>query len=57
MRYFEDFEIGELRKVGSYRVTRDEIVEFAERFDPQPFHIDEAAAEASIFGVDKAFKR
>lgn len=50
MRYFEDFELGEVRNVGSYRVSRDEIVEFATRFDPQPFHIDETAAQASIFG-------
>ncbi len=50
MRYFEDFDIGELRSAGSYRVTRDEIVEFAERYDPQPFHVDEAVARASIFG-------
>jgi acyl dehydratase len=50
MRHFEDFEIGERQFVGSYRVSRDEIVEFARRFDPQPFHIDEEAARASIFG-------
>lgn len=50
MRYFEDFEIGELRCVGSYRVSREEIVEFASRFDPQPFHVDEQAAQDSIFG-------
>ncbi len=50
MIYFEDFEAGHVRPVGSYRVSREEIVEFAERFDPQPFHIDEDAARASIFG-------
>ncbi|MBW2231288.1 MAG: MaoC family dehydratase N-terminal domain-containing protein [Deltaproteobacteria bacterium] len=50
MRYFEDYEVGELRHIGSYEVSRDEIVEFARRFDPQPFHIDEAAARESIFG-------
>lgn len=50
MMYFEDFEIGNVRHVGSIRVTRDEIIEFATRFDPQPFHIDEAAARQSIFG-------
>ncbi|MCH2185108.1 MaoC family dehydratase N-terminal domain-containing protein, partial [Myxococcota bacterium] len=50
MRYFEDFEIGEKIRVGSIRVTRDEIVEFAKRYDPQPFHIDEEAARSSIFG-------
>jgi len=48
--YFEDFEIGRIRHVGSIRVSREEIVEFATRFDPQPFHIDEEAARASIFG-------
>ena len=50
MRYFEDFEIGATRQVGSVRVTREEIIDFASRFDPQPFHIDEAAARESIFG-------
>lgn len=50
MRYFEDYEIGEVRDIGSYRVSREEIIEFAERFDPQPFHVDEAAARSSIFG-------
>lgn len=50
MMYFEDFEVGHQRTVGSYRVSREEIVEFATRFDPQPFHIDEEAARESIFG-------
>ncbi len=42
--------MGEVRNLGAYRVSRDEIVEFATRFDPQPFHIDETAAQKSIFG-------
>ncbi|MFT5441188.1 MAG: acyl dehydratase [Myxococcota bacterium] len=50
VRYYEDFEVGHITDVGSRRVTREEIVEFATRFDPQPFHIDDAAANASIFG-------
>jgi acyl dehydratase len=50
LRYFEDFERGEIRELGQVTVSRDEIVEFAERFDPQPFHVDEAAARDSIFG-------
>jgi acyl dehydratase len=50
LRYFEDYRIGDARRIGSYRVSRREIVDFAERFDPQPFHIDEEAARASIFG-------
>lgn len=36
--------------LGEYRFTTDEILEFANRFDPQPFHIDEVAAESSPFG-------
>ena len=48
--YFEDFAAGERRQLGSRRVTEDEIVRFARDFDPQPFHIDRAAADASIFG-------
>jgi acyl dehydratase len=50
LRHFEDFEIGEIRHLGSYRVSREEIVDFAQQLDPQPFHIDEAAARDSIFG-------
>jgi len=48
--YYEDFEPGERRQVGSCRVSREEIVRFAKEFDPQPFHIDEQAARDSIFG-------
>jgi acyl dehydratase len=51
MRYFEDFAIGnKVRLDGSYHFTEDEIVEFASRWDPQPFHVDRAAAAASMFG-------
>ncbi len=50
MKYWEDFEVGERRVVGSCRVSREEIIAFAREFDPQPFHVDEAAASASIFG-------
>lgn len=50
-RYFEDFEAGDVYEPdGRYEVTKAEIVEFAERYDPQPFHLDEAAAEDSLFG-------
>jgi len=48
--YYEDFEVGHVREIGSYTVSKDEIVEFARRFDPQPFHVDEVAARESIFG-------
>ena len=50
MRYFEDFSVGEVTEVGPVTVTEAEIVEFAERFDPQPFHVDAEAAAASPFG-------
>ena len=50
MRYYEDIEIGETETFGEYHVTKDEILAFAEQYDPQPFHTDEAAAEDSAFG-------
>jgi acyl dehydratase len=50
MRYFEDLRVGEVRELGSHVITRDEIVAFARQFDPQPFHLDEALAEKSIYG-------
>jgi acyl dehydratase len=48
-RYFEDFEVGAVWHIGEHVVSRDEIIAFASRWDPQPFHIDEPAADASIF--------
>ncbi len=50
MRYWEDFEIGEVTELGPVVVTADEIVEFAKKYDPQPFHIDEEAAKNGPFG-------
>jgi acyl dehydratase len=48
--YFEDFEVGTEISIGEYLVTKQEIVEFAKKWDPQPFHIDERAAEESAYG-------
>ena len=48
--YFEDFEVGKTIEVGSCTVLEDEIIDFATRFDPQPFHVDKAAAAKSIYG-------
>ena len=46
MIYFEDLEIGAETEFGSYHVTRGEVIEFATKYDPQPFHLsDEAAAK------------
>lgn len=48
-RYWEDYEVGALIELGSTSMTKEEIVEFASRYDPQPFHVDEAAAKESFF--------
>lgn len=50
MRFYEDIEVGESARIGSRTVTKEEIVEFAEKYDPQPIHVDEAAAAESIYG-------
>jgi acyl dehydratase len=49
-RYFEDYRAGEVLEVGDHLVTREEIVAFASRYDPQPFHLDDDAARESIYG-------
>lgn len=49
-RYFEDIEVGLTRDCGSLSVTESEIVEFGERYDPQPFHTDPEAAGESMYG-------
>lgn len=49
-KYFEDFTVGASAEFGSVQVTADEIIAFAQRFDPQPFHVDPAAAQASVYG-------
>ena len=48
--YFEDFYPGQIfNSLGSYRVTAKEIISFGEKYDPQPFHIDETAGKNSFF--------
>ncbi len=49
MRYWEDLVEGEEHQGGSYLFTREEIIEFASRFDPQPFHLDEEAARQTPY--------
>jgi acyl dehydratase len=49
-QYLEDLVVGRVIDLGSRIVLRDEIVAFARDFDPQPFHLDEAAAEKSVMG-------
>jgi acyl dehydratase len=48
--FFQDFPVGEVFHYGKYDVTEEEIVAFAREFDPQPFHMDKSAGEASILG-------
>ena len=51
MLYFEDLEIGVEREFGSYDVTREEVLEFARKYDPQPFHLSDEAAAETHFGL------
>ncbi|MFZ2467535.1 MAG: MaoC/PaaZ C-terminal domain-containing protein, partial [Parvibaculum sedimenti] len=52
MRYFDDFVVGERHEIDAvYDMTEDEIVSFAKKWDPQPFHIDKEAAAKSVYGT------
>jgi len=48
--YWEDLFVGKVIDLGSREVSREEVLEFARHYDPQPFHTDEAAAQLSIYG-------
>jgi acyl dehydratase len=48
--YLEDLYVGQRFTSGTYRMEEERIKAFAEEFDPQPFHLDHAAAEVTIFG-------
>jgi acyl dehydratase len=50
MRYFEDLEVGAETHFGSYDVTREEVLEFARKYDPQPFHLSDDGAANTHFG-------
>ena len=50
MRYFEDLEVGAETEFGSYAVTREEVLEFARKYDPQPFHLSDEGAANTHFG-------
>lgn len=49
--YFEDLVVGSTAELGSYAFTEENIVDFARRYDPQPFHLDDAAAARTHFGA------
>jgi acyl dehydratase len=48
--YLEDLAVGQRNAFGSYHVTREEVIEFASRYDPQPFHLSDEAAAKTHFG-------
>ena len=50
MRYWEDIKAGDVVQLGSHTMDKDRMIAFAREFDPQPFHTDEKAAEASMWG-------
>lgn len=50
MMYFEDLSIGQKIEIGPISISEQEIIEFAKKFDPQPFHIDVEKAKDSLFG-------
>jgi len=50
MRYFEDLVVGSETEFGAYAVTREEVIEFARKYDPQPFHLSDEAAAKTHFG-------
>lgn len=50
MIFYEDLVIGTTRNFGAYEVTREEVMEFASKYDPQPFHLNDEAAAQTHFG-------
>ena len=50
MQFYEDLAVGQKQAFGRYEVTREEVIEFASKYDPQPFHLDDDAAAATHFG-------
>ena len=50
MIHFEDLVVGAQTDFGSYHVTREEVLDFARKYDPQPFHLSDEAAAKTHFG-------
>jgi acyl dehydratase len=50
LKYFEDLVVGAKASFGRYEVTREEVIEFASKYDPQPFHLSDEAAAQTYFG-------
>lgn len=49
MDHYEDIRVGDERSFGHYEVTREEVIDFAAKYDPQPFHLDDEAAARTHF--------
>ncbi|RMB12330.1 MaoC family dehydratase [Eilatimonas milleporae] len=49
--FYEDIEIGVEETYGNYAVTREEVIDFAGKYDPQPFHLNDDIAKQSVFGA------
>ncbi|WP_262177117.1 MaoC family dehydratase [Haloarcula laminariae] len=50
MRFYEDISVGDTHHSDGYQLSKEDIIEFGEKYDPQPFHTDEEAAKDSVFG-------
>ena len=51
MRYLEDLAVGATFRTGTVMITEQDIIAFAQQFDPQPFHLDSTQAQVSVFGA------
>ena len=49
--WFDDLHVGDKARFGRYEVTREEVIEFASKYDPQPFHLEDEAAAKGLFGA------
>jgi acyl dehydratase len=49
--YLEEIEEGTVVDLGSHHFTKEAIIEFAKKYDPQPFHLDEEAARTGPLGI------
>ena len=50
LKFAEDYKVGDSFELGQFEITREEVVEFAQKYDPFPFHVDDEAAKATVFG-------
>ncbi len=51
LQFYEDIVVGVPERFGAYEVTREEVIDFASRYDPQDFHLDDEAAARGPFGT------